>query len=88
MEITYNTILIQKEDGKLYFKDGDIEELASLTEVCKHYRNMQYSLTISNGCLATHRADIIELALDQKTIDKHFFKVGFCEMPENCRRIK
>lgn len=84
MEIDWSTMLIQKEDGQLYFRDGEEEVLASPTDICKHYRNMQYNLNISLGCHLTDRADLIDEVLREEIMWLNEYQ----EQPENCIRIK
>jgi len=80
----WSTELIQQEDGKLYFntEDGLIE--ASLTDVCKHYRNMQYNLITTLGNWATDCINEVEPNLKERA----FWKLEYCEQPDCCIRIK
>lgn len=55
---------------------------ASLTDVCKHYRNMQYNLNISLGCHATDRPDLFI------GMDDYMWQIEYQEQPDNCQRIK
>jgi hypothetical protein len=85
MKITWNTILIQQEDGKLYFQDGDEFIEASPTDICKHYRNMQYNLNTSLGCYLTDRPDLIKQFGASENI---LWEFEYQEQPDNCQRIK
>lgn len=85
MNINYNTMLIQGEDGRLYYKDGDETELASMTDIQKHYKEMQYNLNFVIGCWATDRPDLIKL---YSGCDKIFWEATYSNIPENCERIK
>lgn len=72
---------------KGYFRYEEVDywvNKASLTDVCKHYRNMQYNLNTSLGYWATDRIDAINV------IDKEnfFWELEFQEQPDNCTRIK
>lgn len=82
MNINHNTMLIQGEDGRLYYKDGDEAELASMTDIQKHYKTMQYNLSWTLGLWATDRPDLIE---DPKEL---LFELEYLGIPENCERIK
>lgn len=83
MEITWNTMLIQKEDGSLWFKSGNDEQPAGATDICKHYRNMQYSLDTTIGNMATDMSHM----LDPVFVDQCMWEIEFQEMPDNCNRI-
>jgi hypothetical protein len=58
---------------------------ASLTDVCKHYRNMQYNLNTSLGCYLTDRPDLIKQFSASETI---LWEFKYQEQPDNCQRIK
>jgi len=60
-------------------------EKASPTEICKHYRNMQYNLNTSLGCYCTDRPDIIKKYSGSENI---LWQLEFVEQPDNCTRIK
>lgn len=80
------TMLIQKEDGSLWYVDEHSEQRASPTDICKHYRNMQYNLDTSLGNEMTDRIDLINIPEEQK--EDLFWTFEYNEMPDNCRRIK
>lgn len=79
-------MLIQKEDGSLWYKNCDEEQPASPTDICKHYRNMQYNLGTSLGAIMTDVIDELDIPQEQK--DNLFWTFEYCEMPDNCTRIK
>jgi len=87
-KITWSTMLIQKEDGQLYFKEGENETLASLTDVCKHYRNMQYNIITTFGCYATDASKTITELIGEDKFEELFFKLEFGEQPDFAQRIK
>lgn len=58
---------------------------ASLTDICKHYRNMQYNLNTIVGCFITDRVDLIRTYPECENI---MWKFEYQEQPENCQRIK
>lgn len=86
MKITWNTMLIQKEDGSLWYKVGDEEQPASPTDICRHYRNMQYNLDTTLGATMTDSIDKVNISEEQK--EELFWTFEYCEMPDNCTRIK
>lgn len=88
MIVTENTMLIQQEDGLLYYKDGDELILASMTDIQKHYKTMQYNLDWLLGCDVTDRGDIIQSLITSETFDKYFWRAEYQQIPENCERIK
>lgn len=75
-------MLIQGEDGILYYKEGDELIKASMTDIQKHYKEMQYNLTWTLGMWATDRKDLVS---DPNEV---MFKLEYTPIPENCRRIK
>lgn len=75
-------MLIQKEDGKLYYKGGEDEILASMTDIQKHYREMQYNLDCALELWATNRPDLFHFNRSE------LFKIEYHPIPENCVRIK
>lgn len=88
MNIDHNTMLIQGEDGRLYYKDGDETELASMTDIQKHYKTMQYNWMFCMNCFATDvPSKIIEL-IGEEIFNKLFWEITFDQIPENCERIK
>lgn len=58
---------------------------ASATDICKHYRNMQYNLNTSLGCYLTDRPDLIERYSASENI---LWEFEFQEQPDCCTRIK
>lgn len=81
-------MLIQKEDGSLWFKDGDNEQPASPTDICRHFRNMQYNLSTTLGCYATDNSIVVEKLIGADKFEAMFWKLEYDEMPDNCTRIK
>jgi len=73
---------------KGFFRYEEVDywvQKASLTDVCKHYRNMQYNLNTTIGLYATDRPDLIEKFSPSENI---LWELEYCEQPENCQRIK
>lgn len=83
-DISWNTMLIQADNGNLYFKCGEELILASYTDICKHYRNMQYNLNTTLGNWATDCINVVPVELKETV----FWRLEYTEMPENCERIK
>lgn len=81
-EINENTMLVQLDDGRLYYKVDEEFILASMTDIQKHYKTMQYNLNMAIGLFATDRPDLI---IDQKSI---LFEITYDQIPEKCQRIK
>ena len=81
-------MLIQKEDGQLYYKDGDEEVLASMTDICKHYRTFQYNLDWLLGCHVTDVGYKVRELIGSEKFDRWFWEATFDPIPENCERIK
>lgn len=88
MEISWGTMLIQKDDGSLWFVDGDNECPASATDICKHIRNMQYSLITNIGCWVTDASNIVKQQIGEDRFEELFWQLEYREMPDNCNRIK
>lgn len=74
-KITWNTMLIQGKDGKLYYKDGDEIELASMTDILKHYQSIQHTLTTLTGAWATDRPDIVKKFVIDKLFNEIFWQI-------------
>lgn len=81
-------MLIQKEDGQLYYKDGDEEVLASMTDIQKYYKTFQYNLDWILGCYVTDMSKKVEQRIGDENFEKWFWKAEFQSIPENCTRIK
>lgn len=81
-EIDWSTMLIQGEDGILYYKVGEELIEASMTDIQKHYKTMQYNLNWTLGLWATDRKDLV---IDIKEV---LFQLEYTQIPENCERIK
>lgn len=88
MNIDYNTMLIQGEDGRLYYKDGAETELASMTDIQKHYKTMAYNLDWAIGCYATDCSKIVKELIGEERFEELFWKIEYMGIPENCERIK
>lgn len=88
MKITENTMLVQLDDGKLYYKEGDELELASMTDIKKHYKTMQYNLTWLEGCWATDCSLLVQSKMTADEFEKWFWHIEYQQIPENCERIK
>lgn len=88
MKIDENTMLIQLDDGLLYYKEGDELQLASMTDIQKHYKTMQYNLAWILGCYATDMSTKVEIIIGTELFDEWFWKMEYVQIPENCERIK
>lgn len=88
METTWSTILTQKDDGSLWFVEDGKECPASLTDICKYYRNMQYSLITNIGCWVTDASNIVKQQIGEDQFEEIFWQLEYQEMPDNCNRIK
>lgn len=81
--------MAQKVKG--YFRYEQIDwglNKASLTEVCKHYKTMQYNLDTSIGCWATDCSLLVQSQIGNENFEKWFWQLEYTEIPENCTRIK
>lgn len=66
-----------------------IIEKASITDVVKHFRNMQYTLTVNIGCMVTDAINKVNnLPGGEKVVDDNFWKMEFTEQPDNAQRIR
>lgn len=88
MKIDENTMLVQLENGKLYYKDGAELQLASMTDIQKHYKTMQYNLAWLIGCDVTDMGKHIEILIGTENFEKWLWKAEYTQIPENCERIK
>ena len=61
---------------------------ASLTDVCKNYRTMQYNLNITMGCDATYQGKRVEMLIGTDNFESWFWQLEYVEIPDNCERIK
>lgn len=82
--ITENTQLVQDENGNLFYKDGETLIPASNTDVCKHYKTMQYNLMWMIGLHATDRPDLLQ----DSTHAHLLYELEYNQIPENAFRIK
>lgn len=88
MTITEHTQLIQKEDGLLYYQEGEETVLASLTDIQKHYKTMQYNLDFCLGAWATDVPDKVKGLIGDELFNKMFWEIKYDQIPENCKRVK
>lgn len=61
---------------------------ASLTDVCKHYRTMQYNLDTSLGCYATDAHLLVQAQIGNENFEKWFWQLEYSPIPDDCQRIK
>lgn len=81
--------MVQKVRG--FFRYERIEwslHKASLTDVCKHYRTMQYNLTLTIGCYATDASTIVTGLIGSEKFEELFWEMEYNPIPDNCQRIK
>jgi hypothetical protein len=88
MVIDENTMLVQLEDGLLYYKKDDELILASMTDIQKHYKTMQYNIAWLIGCYATDCSLLVQSKISPDEFEKWFWKIEYQQIPENCTRIK
>lgn len=88
MKIDENTMLVQLDDGRLYYKEDDVIELASMTDIQKHYKTMQYNLAWLIGCYATDCSLLVQSKMTADEFEKWFWNIEYVQIPENCERIK
>lgn len=62
--------------------------LASLTDVCKNYRTMQYNLDTTMGNWATDASTIITTLIGADKFEELFWQLEYKSIPDNCQRIK
>lgn len=78
------TYMSQKVKGFFSYEKVDWSiTKASLTDIAKNYRNMQYTLNINIGNMVTDRADLCPAQL----VETVFWKMQFTEQPDNAQRI-
>jgi hypothetical protein len=76
---------------KGYFRYEEIHpyfEKASMTDIVKNYRNMQYTLNTNLGGMVTDKYDAISDLCFPDNIEDFFWKLEFTEQPDNCQRLK
>jgi KTSC domain-containing protein len=61
---------------------------ASLTDVCNHYRTMQYNLDTMIGCWATDASTIVTALIGADKFEELFWQLEYIAIPDNCQRIK
>jgi len=83
------SFMVQRVKG--CFRYEEIEwglHKASLTDVCKHYRTMQYNLDTTLGCWATDASTIVTALIGNEKFEELFWQLEYSPIPDNCQRIK
>ena len=81
--------MVQKVKGRYRYERVEWGlHKASLTEVCKNYRTMQYNIDITIGNWATDAPTKLTSLIGSDRFEELFWQIEFCSIPDNCQRIK